>query len=314
MDRPSSTLNPQGLSGLHKAALLGHRHTQPTQLLGKQQAAQQLLSLLGVGVAGGVGVRGLMGLRDMVKDTQYPPQSSAQLPQPINLMRNFPAEEEEADVPGAAMQKSAGEPGALAKAIAPMMPKTHTTSPLKNQAGIPMGMLAVGGGAFGGYKLLDWLLDKERGNTGQQEVGAAEDEYRKALAEQYRAAMQAKHAGDDLGITALADLYVEDVQQNGRQKRAIFNFLSRTPIGPMMDQAYAPVIGNDNWEAFKGTSDAAALALALGSGLATYNWTKGSNKNEILAKALKKRQQQRSRLSPAPMVAMTEEEQTADAA
>lgn len=324
MDRQSSTLKTGSLSRLHtqaKQANLGHRHTPGTQLLGKQQAAQQLIGLLGLGLAGGVGVRGLMGMRDMVKDTQYPPQASAQLPQPINIMRDFP-EEEEPEAEGAAMQKAANEPGWAAKTIAPMLPDTHTTNPLKNTWGIPLGVAALGGGAYGGYHLLDWLLKKEKGITGDQQVQEAEDDYRGALAEQYRAAMQAKGAGDDLGIDDLYDTYAANVAEHGREKKAIFNILDRTPLGPPMNTLYPNALnavpgvngsGYDIWEGFKGGVDTAALLTALGVGAGTYSWTRGKNKQEILAKALKKRQQQRRGLSPAPVVALPEEE-TADAA
>ena len=257
------------------------------------------MQLLGAGAATGVGVRSLMGLGEMFNQPTIDPQVSAQVPQTLKL--HAPPEEKQANALDWAASK-----------LQNIIPTPDTKAPLANEWGIPLGVGAAGTGIYGGYKLVDWLLNKEKERNNKSQLQSAEDDYNNALSEQYAAAMQAKQAGDDLGIDALADSWM------GRDKEAensIFETISRWGDGiPVLGHItnYPKYgIGNDNWRALQGAGNTAILMAGLGSGLATYNWAKGRNKKELLAKALKKRQQQRARLSPPPIMAELEESNAA---
>lgn len=152
---------------------------------------------------------------------------------------------------------------------------------------------------------------------GDAELKDAEDDYRHALGDQYRSAMMAKTGeDDDLGIGELADRYAAHVEAHGRSKEATLSALPYLPGGDMLKGMYMKAMGGyDNYSAVEGGVNAAALLAALGTGYGTYNWAKGRNKQELLDKALKKRLQQRSKLSPPPVLALTEpEDEVADAA
>jgi len=233
-----------------------------------------------MGGAAGIGYRGLTGLRDTLAAPSHTPPVSTQLPQTLKLDQITPDADQEKLASGGldATQNW------LAEKLAPMLPKSlgSTTKPLMNALGMPMGVMAAGGSAYGGYKLTDWILNKEKERNQESQLGAAETDYQNALAEQYQAAMQAKQAGDDLGIDSLVDVHTD------RQKQA---------EGGILQSA------NDAWGATSGVITTGMLLSALGSGALTYNHVRGKNKQDVLAKALKRRQMQRARYSPPPILA-----------
>lgn len=281
----------------------------------KQIAAQQLLSLLGIGAAAGVGVRGMMGLRDMVMKPTMSVSPSNNIPHTISI---FGPPQEEQKSPTVPMQKAALAPAAPAqpsvldrfsKALAPFLPNTNTHNPVLNEWAMPAGVgMAIGGG-MAGYGLTDWLLQKNKQRQGANAVQSAEDEYKSALGDQYRAAMLAKNAGDDLGLTALADVYASKVAA-GLTKEAFFQSLIDKYV-PGSEAGYSGLVGYDNWQSLKGGVNTAAMLAALGTGKVTYDWAKGQNKQQLLEKALKRRQMIRQQLSPPPMVALPEEDNSA---
>ena len=294
----------------------GHRYTPEAAMEGRQQAAKMLLQMLGLGAVAGAGVRGARGLSEMFSPQKYPVQHSAQLPQVMPLHRL--SDEREKRSPGEGLLDR------LSRFIAEknLIPTPHTTHPLLNDWGIPAGLGVLGAGAYGGYKGVDALLGNEKRRSAQSKVDAAERDYRNALAEQYRAAMQAKAASadpdtsEDLGTHALAEAYVaatasQAADQPGKEKQASPSIPSY--FYPDIDKPYiyalnklAPGSGYDALHALKGAINAGIGALALGTGAATYSWTKGKNEQEILRRALQLRQQQRRALSPPPLVAVPE--------
>ncbi len=319
-----------GIRALHQQAKTAmHRIDDPAQAAGKEIAAKQLLSLLGIGALGGFGVRGLMGMRDMTQDRQLPISASANLPRTISVFgkpQHPDVVDEQQAKPKLLPFNKLSSLGSLAagavngvgqavsdlpKTLAKILPDTHTTNPIATEWGIPAGMLALGGGAYGGYKLTDWLLNKEREMTGKNDVDAAEDDYHKALAEQYQSAMMAKGAGDDLGINDLADKYVAYAAEHGHgHVKQAFTMSALGALFPTVNDVYEglPGMGHDNWQALKGGANAAALAAMLGTGKVTYDWAKGQNKQVLLRKALQRRQMMRQQMSPPPIVALPEEQ------
>ncbi len=298
-----------------------HRLDDVSQLQGKEQAAKQLLSLLGVGATTGFGIRGLMGLRDLMQNRQLPVSASASLPSTISVFGRprHPSVPVDQEQPAKPLRKLAGLETAVpelstglntaAKAIAPALPRTHTTNPILSEWGIPAGMMALGGGAYGGYKLLDWLLNKEQKMQDTNDLDNSQDDYRKALAEQYRAAMMAKNAGEDLGINTLADKF--EAATNGWQEKAAFTMSALGAMFPAIDNMYSGVVGYDRYQALKGGANAAALATMLGTGKLTYDWAKKQNKRELLQKALVQRQMARRQMSPPPIIALNQDDPNA---
>ena len=292
----------------------------PDQQRAKALAAKQLLSLLGIGAATGVGVRSLMGLRDMATSPTLAVSPSANLPYTISIFGPPKDEEQSATVP---MQKAAVGPAPpdagpsivdrIAKGIGPFLPNTHTRDPLMNEWGMPAGVAALGGGGLAGYALVDWLLSKQKKQQGTSSLQSAEDEYRGALADQYRAAMMAKRGSDDFGLNALADQVTAAAEQSGMTKEAIVQTIVDW-LFPFIEKTYTklPGMGYDNWQMLKGGVNTAAMLAALGTGKVTYDWAKGQNSQELLAKALKRRQLMRQQLSPPPMIALPEEDTSAN--
>lgn len=325
-------------------------YNDPTsQAMAKEVAVRNVMKMLGLGAAAGVGVRGVMGLGSMMSNQDLPVMPSNNLPHTLRIQRR-PQERQSNGLPAMpkfamalppmlqsgmdmartglnnisnSVQSAAGKAGdflgklpeKIVKTVAPYTPDTHTRNPSLDEWSMPAGALALAGGGYGGYKALDWLLNKERQQTGARELQDAEDEYHQALAAQYQAAMMGKQAGDDLGLTALADQYINDPDSlkpadTGMQKEAFLpSILGK--IFPQLDSAYAnmPFVGHDRWQAFKGAVNTASTAALLGAGKVTYDWAKGQNRQELLRKALAQRQMARQRLSPPPLVAINEDEQ-----
>lgn len=289
------------------------------------------MRLVQIGLIGGAGTRAAMGIRDLMQDRQ-PVGASGGLPRPVQLLepprRNRPAagagaaamqplEKVGGDpaVPAPAAPAATASPGTqpasqgpwtrlmdrIANTIAPRLPKTHTTNPLMNEWGIPLGLAATGGSLYGGYKAVDWLLGKEQDMAGRRELDDARDDYRSTLADQYRAAMLSKQAGDDLGIDSLFD-----ARAQLPEKQASMSLVKL--VAPKLDEFYANnwplpgIVGYDNWEAMKGAGNAAMLATLVGTGKLVYDSTKKGTRQELLQKALKQRQMQRTQGASSPLV------------
>ena len=206
----SSKPKPQGLSGLY---LRAKQATVPNAT--QSDAARQLLTILGIGLAGGVGARGLSGAYSAATAPEHAVQPSTQLPPTIHIgpqrdekkkprPLGLPAPQS-LDQPKMAVDKSFMDP--VYEAVGKILPKVNTSKALVNGWGIPAGLATGAAGITGGYNLADWLLKKEKTVADNSELDSAAQEYQQALDEQYRTAMQAKHAGDDLGIDSLSDIY-----------------------------------------------------------------------------------------------------------
>jgi hypothetical protein len=132
---------------------------------------------------------------------------------------------------------------------------------------VPAGALALGGGLYGGWKLTDYLLDKTRSAEQESELEAARKDYENALAGRRKLAAAGAVSSP---LDELADRY---------EKRALWNELA----GP----------------ALLGTG-----ALALGSGIGAYNWTRSLAEDKAVEEAVRQRQAQIAEQSPSPVMAI----------
>ena len=314
-------MNSQQISNrLYKVPLKKQAQTAPLRMTAtsRQNArtavAKRLMSLLGLGAVAGAGVRGVTAVNDMFKDSPEDKVPTVSAPNIVSLYApQSPAKfaaiaNPEVTLAAAPPTPTAAKPGlmdTISKSLGNMIPDQmtpQTSNVMANEWTMPMAALALGGGLGGGYKLTDWLLRKEHESNKERQLDNAKKEYRDALANQYRTAMMAKNAGDDLGINSLADIYLE----KGVEKRASPSLLQFFgPTRAAENTIYEPAAGGrDNWQAIKGGVNTAILTALLGSGYATYNWTKGKDKRKIMEDALKKRQRQRQLYSPPPVLAI----------
>lgn len=302
-----------------------------SQNLLKQQTARQLLSLLGLGAATGIGARSLVGMKDLLQPTpEIPVHPSSNIPLVMNIGKPAAEERARATVPqskvagvmdgllqhirnaGPAVTRAADS---TVNGIAKVLPDITTTKPLASEWGMPLGAAVAGGGAAAGYGAIDWLLNKQRQQANDSELEQAYTDYNNSLRQRYIAAMRAKSAADtdDCGLTELSTAYCSLKTPPGLEKKAVLMSLLGK-LFPSVDQGYSKLYGHDRWQAIKGGVNTAALAAALGSGTLTYDWAKGQNKQELLAQALKTRELQRSRSAPPPLLAqLTEDESNGNA-
>ena len=294
----------------------------PAVTTGQMAAAKQLLKLLGLGVAGGVAYRSLQGFSDVAKPPPNAAGPGSNIPYQISVYgKPGPYEEERtkrADDAatdggwGGTLQKLLNDARQIpvTKTLASMLPHPTTVRPLANEWGMPAATLVAGAGLYGGYKGVDWLLGKEKQRASQKAVQNAEEDYHNAIAEQYRAAMMGKQAGDDLGINNLADQYLETgktVDPGMRKQAIIMSALGH--YWPDLDKMYSNLyFGHDTYQGLKGGVNTAALLAALGGGKLTYDWAKQQAPQDILQKAIQHRQRLRQQSSPVPIVAVPEED------
>lgn len=173
------------------------------------------------------------------------------------------------------------------------VPTPTTTRPLGDWWGPAAAMGTAGLGLTGGWKLTDWLLDKQRKASEIDELERTKQEWQQAMADEYRAAMLAKQAGDDLGVDALFDALAAR-EPAGGEKRA--------DALEMLQAPWTSVVGHDNWQYGKGVTLAAMLASGLGAGYATFNANRKNSRRKILERALRDRARKRQSASPPPIM------------
>lgn len=253
----------------------GNQHAQA-----KRDALTQLLQIGLIGVGTGAAGRSLLGL---FRGTGTPtvPVSPVGPIRPESTMPVYDEEEKQAN-------SVTGPPNDVRQFFANMLPDITTTTPLGDAWGpsAAIGSAAIGLG--GGYKLTDWLLNRERDKIKEEETEAAKADYRKAMADEYSAAMRGKQAGDDLGLNELYD--------------ALCELEKRADLGALVQAPYEWALGHDRLQKAKGLLAAAMLATGVGTGVAAYNWTKDSNRQNVLNAALKIRARQRAAANPAPLL------------
>lgn len=140
----------------------------------EQDAWNRMLSMLLVGGGVGVGARGLVGLQEMFrKRPGVDPQSTIPETIPIVLPQQAQRAKLAHDVFGARPDGGV------------------------NYWEYPTGLAAGAGGLMGGWKLMDWLMDKRRKASMQGELDRAQQEYQQALQDDVNAASVSKAASAD---------------------------------------------------------------------------------------------------------------------
>lgn len=267
--------------------------------MAKREALWQLIQMGLIGAGGGVAGRSLLGLGQLFQSPAQPislATSPAMRPE-ITGPSLDDEQEKLAGTPAAPAAPPATPPPAAPKSdwfqrLANALPHITTQSPLGDWWGPSASLGAAGAGLVGGYSLTDWLARRDAEANRKDELQQAEDEYRKSLTDEYRAAMLAKQAGDDLGIDSLFDALA------GIEKKADGLF-------DMLQTPYSNVAGHDNWQWAKGGLIAAMLATGLGTGYAAYNTARDSQSQQLLRKAISARARRRALLSPQPLLAIT---------
>lgn len=208
---------------------------QRTGLLNKQ-LLQNALKIFGVGAGLGLVGRGAQGMYNLGRRNLGTPTAGQK---PIQI--GVPGEEEE--------EKYAGWLGDLFSGGMATNISEHPLSPIT-------GIAAAGTGAVGGWKLMDYILDKQRKKELEGELDMAKEDYEGALQSAHSKA--ASELGQDLD--RLFDLVQE--------KQATFG-------GAMSKMTGIGLLG--------------MAPLALASGLVSYSMAGKGRKQKLLDKALAKR-------------------------
>jgi hypothetical protein len=205
----------RSLSRESLATLLDFR-TKAADPLQDQRKRELIKSLLGLGVAGlglGAGARAGVGLHQLMAGAKPNVARTSSIPEtiPVPVLEPDPTQDDtvgEFDTQEhAPLQKLAQllKQADLGDTAANMVPQplvdaipnlTNSGHPLKSWQGMPMALAAGGAGLMGGWSLMDWLAKHRRKSEQQQDVTDARDEFREALANEYRTAMSAKQASE----------------------------------------------------------------------------------------------------------------------
>lgn len=294
-----------------------------------------LLAIGGLGVGTGAGIRGLLALRDQMRDTTVDPfMHTSLVPTPIAVPIRPPQKRKPTMLASMLMrrqQPADGEPSmakaatALLKAADPVQwiadllprdlpgetpplpprdPPPTRPGPLSGRFGIPAAVLAAGGGLYGGWTLMDWLAGKNRRDSLDTMTTDSETDYQKALAEQYRAAMRAKKAEDSLGIDDVFDAVNEHVKEASKGLIPSPDWYNSLWDGVSTPWSWFGA-GPRGVDQFRGAVDTATIAAGLGTGYMAYNWVKSRNKQKLLEKAVQLRARQRQ-FTPSPFYAVSE--------
>jgi hypothetical protein len=273
---PDPTFNPGTASGANDIL--------------QAEAMRRVLQLALFSGTAGVGARALQGIGDFVgRAAGRDPKPAARplalpIPVPVTLPRRRKSAQA-ADEPGPL--------GRLARYITTQVPWMHQPGTLSgwqnpNMADkswvYPAGAAAAAGGLYGGYKLTDFILDRTKKREQESELERARRDYQEALMGQYPP--KAASAGD-----ALDALY-----EASREKRA--NLVTRTLAG--LPETVAGEL--PPW--LVGTALTGMGTLAVGSGLASYNWARDHSQTKALEEAIRRRQEQLAAQSPPSLMAV----------
>lgn len=144
--------------------------------------------------------------------------------------------------------------------------------------GIPWYIPAIGigaaGTAYGGYKLVDWLLNKRRKSQTDEELTESKQRYRNALFAQYTPEQVEKWSSVTLGqgLDLLFD--VVNKHTNGQLEKLAID------------------IADTSGKAF-GLLGLMGGSIALGTGIGTYKYVKSRSPEERIKKVIQQRERER---------------------
>lgn len=279
-----------------------------------QQANAELIARiirLGLGTAGvGAAVRGGLGLRDMLTDRnqlievppldkgldEHEPTYSGKPPKRVQVHKAprpvaIPVREKAAGI-GDHINSGIDQAGQFLSKMLPegVLGGSSVQDP-RNAPWVPAAMVAgVGGGLYGGYKLMDWLLDKRRKHELSQRLHAARETYRQALQEGLRGkAAASPDSAVSTPAERLGQVFDTLVEHCDQEKTGL----------------HLPLVGDIPEQAL-GWALLAHLGIAGAAGGAVYNYVKKRNNVEVLRKALRERAQQRSAIRPEHLIAFAQ--------
>jgi hypothetical protein len=140
-------------------------------------------------------------------------------------------------------------------------------------------VLLPAAGLYGGYKFIDYVMNKIHQKEREKELEGAKEDYRKALVQQYTT--------DSIKSAEDVELAKDLDELAGHIKRA----LSWSELIQGIAAGYIPL----------------AAILAGGTGLAAYNWTKSQSPEERLANAIKQRERLRWAARPPEIYAVAKD-------
>lgn len=260
--------------------------TDPAYQRAKTEMVRKILNMGLAGLGAGAAIRGALGLKNLM---QEPYESPFVSPGPSTLEMPVVADttDDEAALAKLAsdVASNSGVVAALADKVKNLIPDDPISTNVSNLRHSPWAVpLMVGGtaaGLYGGYSLVDSLLNSQRKQQQEEALAEAQAEYERALQEQAQAGH--KYAADDPygGLHTVYDQWQE--------KRA--------------------TIPGAQWLTDRiGNAAAAALAVAgitgVGSGIAAYNYGRRASQDKAVRRALQNRSQRlwMSQLQPLTIV------------
>lgn len=244
------------------------------QQIASQQVRSDALGDIGkvmlFGGGAGAGIRGLLGLHNLVRRNASKPiklnRGPAELPLPYPVE---PEPEEETE------QVKLAEMGT----VSGLLSGQYAT----NKAGLPwyrpamlVGGLAAG---YGGWKAIDHVLDSRRKQDLESELEDSRAQFQKALLSQYDQPL-AKHSSDSETEKLAADLDgLFDLFEQATEKSA--------------ESTWADVLGGT-----AGNYGMYAAPAALMAGYAAYKTGQKTNRAAVIQKALKRRARRNASLQP----------------
>lgn len=235
----------------------------------QRDAWNRMLSVLVTGGAAGAGIRGLLGMHNLMQSKPaIDPQSSIPQTVPIHMPMP-PGMEEEEKVALFGARPDGGF----------------------NAWEIPTGVAAGAGGLMGGWKLVDWLMDKQRRSSASGELDEAKGDYESALQDQYNVAMMSK------GASSAPTL--DDVYDHTHDQEKVATHI--TKLGGIIPESWKST-GRDIGHGAAGAYMTALLALTGLSGVGAYKWTNSKSKGKAMERAMKKRRTMRP--APQPIMAI----------